>query len=38
MYFEDCLKTVGVRPGAYEKSEKQKIFVKSQIYKGHKNQ
>ena len=24
MYFEDCLKTIEVRPGVYEKSEKEK--------------
>ena len=27
MYFEDCLKTIEVRPGVYKKSEKQKIFI-----------
>ena len=27
MYFEDCLKTIEVRPGLYEKSEKQKLFI-----------
>ena len=27
MYFEDCLKTIEVRPRLYEKSEKQKLFM-----------
>ena len=26
-YFEDWLKTIEVRPGVYEKSEKQKMFI-----------
>ena len=26
IYFEDRLKTIEVRPGVYEKSEKQKMF------------
>ena len=27
LYFEDWLKTIEVRPGVYEKSEKQRMFV-----------
>ena len=27
IYFEDWLKTIEVRPGVYEKSEKQKMFI-----------
>ena len=27
LYFEDCLKTIEVRLGVYEKSEKQKMFI-----------
>ena len=27
IYFEDRLKTIEVRPGVYEKSEKQKMFI-----------
>ena len=27
LYFEDWLKTIEVRPGVYEKSEKQKIII-----------
>ena len=27
IYFEDWLKTIEVRPGVYEKSEKQKMFM-----------
>ena len=27
IYFDDWLKTFEVRPGVYEKSEKQKIFI-----------
>ena len=27
IYFQDWLKTIEVRPGVYEKSEKQKIFI-----------
>ena len=30
MYFEDCLKTIEVRPGVYEKSEEEKIFIFNQ--------
>ena len=26
-YFEDCLTTIEVRPGVYEKLEKQKFFI-----------
>ena len=26
-YFEDCLKTIEVLPGVYEKSDKQKMFI-----------
>ena len=37
-YFEDWSKTIKVRPGVYRKSKKQKIFIKSQIYEGHKSQ
>ena len=28
-YFEDCLTAIEVRPGGYEKSEKQKMFTLS---------
>ena len=28
-YFEDWLTTIKVRPGVYEKSEKQKMFISS---------
>ena len=38
IYFEDWLKTIEARPGLYEESEKQKMFIQSQIWKGHKNQ
>ena len=27
IYCEDCLKTIEVRPGLYQKSEKQKLFI-----------
>ena len=27
MYFGNCLKTIEVRPGLYQKSEKQKLFI-----------
>ena len=27
IYFEDWLKTIEIRPGVYEKSEKQKMFI-----------
>ena len=36
-YFEDWLKTINLRPRVYEKSEKQKMIIQSQINKGHKN-
>ena len=26
-YFENCLTAIEVRPGVYEKSEKQKVFI-----------
>ena len=37
IYFEDCLKTIEVRRAVYEKSEKQKMFIYSQINKGRIN-
>ena len=36
-YFEDWLTKIKVRTEVYEKFEKQKVFISSQIYKGHKN-
>ena len=33
-YFEDWLKSIEERPGAYTKSEKQKMFISSQTYEG----
>ena len=33
-YFEDRLKLIEERPGAYTKFDKQKIFIPSQTYKG----
>ena len=36
-YFEDCLTTIELRQGVYEKSAIQIMFIKSQIYKGYKN-
>ena len=36
--FADLLKTIEVKSGVHEKSEKQKMFIQSQICKGHKSQ
>ena len=33
-YFEDWLRSIEERPGAYTKSEKQKMFISSQTYEG----
>ena len=33
-YFEDWLRSIEERPGAYTKSEKQKMFLSSQTYEG----
>ena len=33
-YFEDWLRSIEERPGAYTKSEKQKMFILSQTYEG----
>ena len=33
-YFEDWLRLIEERPGAYKKSEKQKMFMSSQTYEG----
>ena len=38
VYFEDWFKTIKVRPGVYEKSEKQKMLIESQTCKGQKSQ
>ena len=35
-YFEDWLTKIKVRTEVYEKFEKKKVFISSQIYKGHK--
>ena len=37
IYFQDCVKTIEVWLGLYEKSEKQKKFMWSQNYPEHKN-
>ena len=33
-YFEDWLRSIEERPGAYTKSQKQKMFLSSQTYEG----